>query len=94
MLKDIKEQMARIDLWDRIIIIKQPDSHEAYRFMEDFVEEIIPKTEQKMFWKALQWKSPFSNFNDLIHDSKYLDNWYKFKKKKLREYVREELRDE
>ena len=90
--KDIKEQTARIDSWDRCIVIEQPDSSEAFRFMEDFVEEIIPEPEQKMFRKALQGKKPFANFNNLIHESKYLDNWYEFKKKKLMEYVREELK--
>ena len=89
--KEIKEQTARIDSWDRCIVIEQPDSSEAFRFMEDFIEEIIPESEQKMYRKALQWKSPFSNFNNLIHDSEYLDNWHEFKKKKLMEYVREEL---
>ena len=89
--KEIKEQTARIDSWERCIIIEKPDSNEGFRFMEDFVEEIIPEAEQKMYWKALQWKKPFANFNDLIHESKYLDNWYEFKKKKLMEYVREEL---
>jgi len=91
MRKEIKEQTARIDSWERCIIIEKPDSSKAFRFMEDFVEEIIPESEQKMFWKALQWKKPFANFNDLIHDSKYLDDWYEFKKNKLMEYVKEEL---
>ena len=91
MLIENKEQRERIDSWERCIIIEKPDSSEAYKFMEDFVEEIIPEAEQKMYWKALQWKSPFSNFNNLIHNSEYLDDWYEFKKKKLMEYVREVL---
>ena len=90
-LKENKEQSERINSWKRCVTINQPDSSEAYTFMEDFVEEIIPEDEQKMFRKALQWKSPFSNFNNLIHDSEYLDDWREFKKKKLVEYVREEL---
>ena len=88
--KEIKEQTAR-DSWERCIIIEKPDSSEAFRFMEDFVKEVIPEPEQKMYRKALQWKKPFANFNDLIHESKCLDNWYEFKKKKLMEYVREVL---
>ena len=60
--------------------------------MEDFIEEIIPEKEQKMFWKALQWKKPFANFNNLIHNSDYLEDWYTFKQQKLMEYVREGLR--
>ena len=91
MRKEIKEQTERIDSWERRIIIEKPDSSEAFRFMEDFVEEIIPEPKQKMYWKALQWKKPFANFNDLIHDSEYLEDWYEFKKKKLVEYVREKL---
>ena len=90
-LKENKEQSARINSWDRCIIIEKPDSSEAFKFMENFVEEVIPEPEQKMYRKALKWKKPFANFNDLIHESKYLDDWYEFKKKKLMEYVREEL---
>ena len=90
-LKEIKEQTARINSWDRCITIEQPESSEAFRFMEDFVEEIIPEPEQKMYRKALAGKGPFSNFNVLIHDSTFLDDWYEFKKKKLMEYVQEEL---
>ena len=90
---ELKEQAERINSWDRIIVIEEPDSSEAFRFMEDFVNEAIPETEQEMYQKALNSKGPFSNFNVLIHDSEHLDNWYEFKKKKLMEYVREELRE-
>ena len=89
--KQLKEQLARVDSWEKFVIIRKPNSSEAFRFMENFVEDVIPESEQKMFWKALQWKKPFANFNDLIHDSDYLEDWYAFKQQKLMEYVREEL---
>ena len=91
MREETKAQMARIDSWERCVAIKNPESHEAFKFMEAFVEEIIPEKEQKIYWKALSWKKPFANFNDLIHDSEYREAWFEFKRKKLEEYVREEL---
>ena len=89
--KEIKEQMERINSWDRIIEIEKPDSGEKLTYMKDFVVQQIPEPEQNMYRKALQGKNPFSNFNIQIQDSEHLDNWYEFKKKKLMEFVREEL---
>ena len=85
---ELKEQTERINSWERIIVIEQPDSHESFRFMEDFVEEIIPESEQETYRKALKSKGPFSNFNVLIHDSEFLASWHEFKNKKLMEFVR------
>ena len=90
-LKENIEQSERINSWKRLVIIEKPDSSEAFTFMQDFVEEIIPEPDKKSYRKALQGEGPFSNFNNLIHDSEYLDDWRDFKKKKLVEYVREEL---
>ena len=90
--KQLKERIARVNSWNKFVIIRKPNSDEAFRFMEDFIEEIIPEKEQKMFWKALQWKKQFANFNNLIHNSDYLEDWYTFKQQKLMEYVREGLR--
>ena len=54
--KQLKEQLARVDSWEKFVIIRKPDSDEAFRFMENFVEDVIPESEQKIFWKALQWE--------------------------------------
>ena len=91
MREDTKAQMARIDSWKHRVIIEKPDSHESFRFMEDFVEEIIPENKQEIWWKALRWKKPFANFNDLVHNSEYREKWFAFKQGKLEEYVRKEL---
>ena len=89
---EIKEQMARIDSWKHCVVIQKPDSRVAFRFMEGFVEEIIPEKNKEMYWNALNWKKPFSNFNNLVHNSDYREEWFQFKLEKLIEYVREELR--
>ena len=88
---ELKAQTERINSWKRIIVIEKPDSFEAFLFMEDFVNEVIPETEQEMYRKALKSKGPFSNFNVLIHDSEHLDKWYEFKKKELIDYVTKQL---
>jgi Uncharacterised protein family (UPF0158). len=89
--KENKEQQERIDSWERLIIIEKPDSSEDLEYMQDFTEKVIPETEQKTYQKALQSRSPFSNFNILIHDSEHHEGWHEFRKKKLIEYVREML---
>ena len=72
---DFKAQILRVDSWDKFVIIRKPDSSEAFRFMENFVEEVIPENEQKIYWKALSWKKPFANFKDLINDSEHREDW-------------------
>ena len=89
-IAEIKARNERIDSWN-YVIIRQPNSNESFRFMEDFVEEVIPEKEQKIYWKALSWKRPFANFKDLIDDSEYREAWFRFKEQKLMEYVKSEL---
>ena len=90
-MEEMKAKLDRIDSWKNFVIVRKPNSDEAFRFMEDFVAEVIPESEQKMYWKALNWKKPFANFRDLINDSEYREDWFRYKEQKMMEYVREEL---
>jgi len=92
MYADVKAQMARIDSWQHFIRIEKPDSHEAFEFMERFVEEVIPEGKLKeQFWKALSRSHPFRNFNAIVHNCEYREDWFTFKQNLLEEYVRMEL---
>ena len=52
--------------------------------MEDFVDEIIPEGNLKeQFWRALTQRHPFRNFNDIVHNCEYREDWFKFKQAAL-----------
>jgi hypothetical protein len=88
---DIKAQQARIDSWQRFIRIEKPESHESFQIMENFVNEIIPDGKLKeQFWNALSRSHPFRNFNAIVHNCDYREDWFKFKQAALEEYVKRE----
>jgi len=90
----VKADMAKIYSWDfeETIRIKKPESHETFGFMERFVDEVIPEGELKQsFWGALSQSHPFRNFNAIIHNCTYREDWFEFKQRALEEYVRGEI---
>jgi len=94
MYSEVKADMEKIYSWDfeDTIRIKKPESHESFEFMERFVDEIIPEGKLKQdFWKALSRSHPFRNFNAIVHNCKYREDWFRFKQVALEEYVRKEI---
>ena len=91
MRKGAKAQMDRVCSWRHCVTVKKLEVQESFRFMEDFVEDIIPEDKQGIWWKALSRKSPFANFNDLAHNSEYRERWFEFREQGMMEHVREEL---
>ena len=90
----IKADMAKIESWQHVIRIEKPDSDEAFGFMERFVDEMIPDGKLKEnFLKALSQSHPFRNFNAIIHNCEYREDWFIFKQEALEEYVREMIGD-
>jgi hypothetical protein len=89
---ETKEQWARIDSWKRCVRLEKPESHESFKIMEDFVDEVIPEGKLKeQFWRALTRSHPFRNFNDIVHNCEYREDWFKFKQAALEEYVKKEV---
>ena len=94
MYAEVKADMNKIDSWEwkDTIRIEKPESHEEFKFMENFIEGVIPEGKLKQdFWKALSRSHPFRNFNAIIHNCKYRENWFTFKQNALEEYVRREM---
>ena len=94
MYAEVKADMDKINSWDfkDTIRIEKPNSHEAFKFMENFVDEVIPEGKLKQdFWKALSRSHPFRNFNDIVHNCEYREEWFEFKQNALEGYVREEI---
>jgi hypothetical protein len=94
MHNDVKADMDKIYSWGliNVIRVKKPESHESFEFMERFVDEIIPEGKLKQdFWKALSRTHPFRNFNAIVHNCKYREDWFRFKQMAMEEYVRREI---
>jgi hypothetical protein len=90
MYNDVKANMDKIYSWGiDVIRIEKPAGHESFEIMERFVGEIIPQGKLKReFENALSRKHPFSNFNAIVHNCKYREDWFAFKMQALEEYVR------
>ena len=91
MYAEVKADMNKIYSWgvEDTIRIEKPESHEVFKFMESFVEEAVPEGKLKQdFWNALSKKHTFRNFNDIVHNCKYREQWFEFKQNALEEYVK------
>jgi len=75
---------------ENIKVIKQiepPDSRESYSIMESFAYS-VPEGELKdSLFNALDRKSPFANFNHIIHNSEAREDWFKHKTAELEDRV-------
>lgn len=91
---DEEDEMEKIHSWEEkdTIRIKKPKSYEAFKFMERFVNEVIPEGRLKEdFEQALSKKHPFRNFSAIADRCEYQEAWYEFKQNALEAYVREKL---
>ena len=94
MYTEVKADMEKINSWgwSKTIQIEKPESHESFRFMEEFANEVIPEGKLKQdFWKALSRSHPFRNFNAIVHNCKYREDWFAFKQNAMEEYVRRKI---
>jgi hypothetical protein len=91
MEREIRDKIKKIESWKSTIIIKAPDSHEAYCFMEQFVTKVIPENKRTYFEDVLSGRKPFAKFNHAIYNSPFREDWFKFKKEMMLEYVKDAL---
>jgi hypothetical protein len=80
--------------WENCITIEPPESHESFEIMEGFVNQIPNGPLKSRALYALQNRKPFANFKTLIENSQLRASWLDFKKKKLEEYVWDNLCNE
>jgi hypothetical protein len=75
-----------------LVEIEGMSSHDSFRIMEDFLDEIPDNTRLKVsLIEALNKRKPFANFKSVIIDSEYSDSWYAFKDRRMVEWVKEQL---
>lgn len=77
--------------WTDYIIIEKMDSTEAFKIMEDFINEINDKKLRDDLMKILNRRSPFANFKSEVETSSYRQKWFDFRNKIYEEYVRQQL---
>lgn len=80
--------------WPAAIVLEKMDSREAFRVMEDFINEIEDSKFQEDLIKILSRKSPFANFKAEVETSIYRDLWFSFRTIKYEDYVRDQLSSE
>jgi hypothetical protein len=73
--------------WDKCVEIAPLESHESFEIMENFVNQLKSGRETSQLQQALDGQKPFANFNRVIHNSKYREDWFAFRQKELEKYV-------
>ena len=73
--------------WKNKIVIEPLESHESFKIMEGFVEQVPDLSLRNKLINALNRRKPFANFKYLIDDSAYRQDWFDFRQAWLEEYV-------
>jgi len=80
--------------FDKYIEFEQMSSHDSFRVMEAFVDEVEDETIHNLLTDGLSRPKPFHNFKFVIDNSgEYRDKWFKFKEKKICEWIEEQVED-
>src|SRR5680860_210302 len=66
-------------------------SYESFHIMEGFVEFVDDISFQHKLREALERRKPFRNFMLLIDNSRYRDDWFKFKMEEAKKWVSKQL---
>ena len=77
--------------WASFLVIEKMESWEAFKVMEEFIEEVEDERLSEDLAKILGRKSPFANFKAEVESSPYRQNWFDFRLKRYEDYVREQL---
>ena len=73
--------------WQYCIRIKPMESHDSFKVMEHFMDEIKEISFQERLVNALNRKKPFANFKHLVEGSKYRQRWFNFRQAQYERYV-------
>lgn len=87
-----EEEMEKIENeWSNYAVIEKMNSSEAFKIMEDFVDEVKDLKLKENLIKILNRKSPFANFKAEIESSNYREEWFAFRTKRHEDYVKGQL---
>jgi hypothetical protein len=90
--QDVKDKME--NNCDDYIRIEPMNSNQSYVVMESFAEQLEADGFRKKLFAALSRPKPFRNFNYLIHESDFRQEWFGFRQERNIEWVREQISDQ
>lgn len=88
-LENWQEIIDEIDEhFEDFFVFERMQSNEAFKVMEDFIDEVDDQIFKKRLYWILSKGHPFRNFKDEIdYNGDYRDKWFEFKSKKYIEWV-------
>jgi hypothetical protein len=73
--------------WNKCIIVEPMESHDSFKVMENFVDEISDASLQNKLVNALNNRKPFANFKHIVENSFYRQEWFDYRQKQWEYYV-------
>ena len=71
---------------DYLYLPKKYDFNE-YRIIEKFIARVVVPKQVEMLYQSIHGKGAFRRFKVMLERLGLIDEWYKYREKKLREYV-------
>lgn len=78
--------------WGDYIRIEPMNSTQSFAVMESFADQLVSELRKNLL-TTLNRPKPFRNFNYLIHESDFRQEWFDYRKKRNVEWVREQISD-
>ncbi|MGI0108180.1 UPF0158 family protein [Salinimicrobium sp. WS361] len=79
--------------WDDYIRIEPMNSNQSYGVMQSFADRLEADDFREKLLAALSRPKPFRNFNYLIHQSDFRQEWFDFRQERNVDWVREQISD-
>ena len=79
--------------WDDYMRIEPMNSNQSFAVMESFADQLEADGFRKRLLTALNRPKPFRNFNQLIHESDFRQEWFDFRQERNVEWVKEQISD-
>lgn len=86
-----KKGPFKYESWDNYFEFEPPPSHEGYKIMAAFAENLLDDRWQSKLINALNKRRPFANFKHLVDNSPYRQQWFDFKRVYLERQVYNQL---
>ena len=77
--------------WDDYVRIEPMNSSQSFAVMETFADQLKADGFEKKLIAALNRPKPFRNFNYLIHESDFRQEWFDFRQERNVEWVKEQI---
>lgn len=86
------EVIDKVDnICDDYILIEPMNSNQSYAVLELFADQLKSNEYGEKLIAALNRPKPFNNFDYLIHESDFKQEWFDFRKERNVEWVREQI---